>query len=113
MGRWRLVKLPLANLDLDAVRAKVLRAYDADDPVLQKFRGYARSLRDRVRPLRTYSVNAVSFVSMDGGDNRLVFNPAVVELVRVVDSRGRECAMDAVARTAKLAELEKRIQPGT
>lgn len=107
------MKLPLANLDLDAVRAKVLRAYDADDPVLQKFRGYARRLKDSVRPLRTYSVNAVSFVSMDGGDNRLVFNPAVVELVRVVDSRGRECAMDAVARTAKLAELEKRIQPGT
>lgn len=105
--------MPLADLDLDALRAKVLRAYDADDPVLQKFRGYARRLKDSVRPLRTYSVNAVSFVSMDGGDNRLVFNPAVVELVRVVDSRGRECAMDAVARTAKLAELEKRIQPGT
>jgi hypothetical protein len=105
--------LPLANLDLDAVRAKVLRAYDADDPVLQKFRGYARRLKDSVKPLRTYSVNAVSFVSMDGGDNRLVFNPAVVELVRVVDSRGREWAMDAVARTAKLSELEKRIQPGS
>lgn len=105
--------MPLASLDLNAVRAKVLRAYDADDPVLQKFRGYARRLKDNVRPLRTYSVNAVSFVSMDGGDNRLVFNPAVVELVRVVDSRGRECAMDAVARTAKLDELEKRIQPGT
>jgi hypothetical protein len=107
------MKLPLANLDLDAVRAKVLRAYDGDDPVLQTFRGYARRLKDSVRPLRTYSVNAVSFVSMDGGDNRLVFNPAVVELVRVVDSRGRECAMDAVARTAKLSELEKRIQPGS
>lgn len=90
----------------------MLRAYDADDPILQKFRVYARQLKDLVRPLRTYAVNAVSFVSMDGGDNRLVFNPAVVELVRVVDSRGRECAMDAVASTASLAELEKRVEAG-
>src|SRR5207237_837577 len=49
----------------------------------------------------------------DGGDNRLVFNPAIVELVRVVDSRGNQCALDAVASTASLTELEERAKPGT
>jgi hypothetical protein len=53
-------------------------------------------------------VNAVSFVSADGGDNRLTFNPAVVELVRVVDSRGNQCALDAVPSTISLQELEQR-----
>ena len=87
-----------------------MEAYNVDDPHLQRFRGYARRLRNSVKPLRTYSVNAVSFVSADGGDNRLTFNPAVVELIRVVDSRGNECALDAVAGTIGIEELEERVK---
>ena len=102
--------MSLANLDREELREKVLKAYNADDPHLQRFRGFARRLRDGVKPLRTYSVNAVSFVSADGGDNRLAFNPAVVELIRVVDSRGNECALDAVASTVALEELEERAK---
>jgi len=103
--------MALANFNLDALREKVLSAYKVDDPLLKKFRGYARRLSGNVRPLRTYSVNAVSFVSADGGDNRLTFNPAVVELVRVVDSRGNQCALDAIASTADSRELNERIKP--
>jgi hypothetical protein len=100
--------MALANFDLDAVRAKVLAAYSADDPILHRFREFARRLADGIKPLRTYSVNAVSFVSADGGDNRLAFNPSIIELVRVVDSRGNECALDAVASTADASELDQR-----
>lgn len=103
----------LGNEQRESLRKKILEAYDADSPYLKTFRDFARRLRDDIKPLRTYSTNAVSFVSADGGDNRLAFNPATVELVRVVDSRGNECAMDAVASTAKMNELEKRIQPGS
>ena len=102
--------MALANFDLDALREKVLSAYKVDDPLLKKFRGYARRLNANIRPLRRYSVNAVSFVSADGGDNRLTFNPAVVELVRVVDSRGNQCALDAIASSAKSSELNERIK---
>ena len=105
--------MALANFNLDELRAKVVAAYKADDPVLQKFRTYARRLRDKIKPLRTYSVNAVSFVSSDGGDNRLTFNPAIVELVRVVDSRGNQCVLDAVASTATLQDIEDRARSGT
>ena len=65
--------MALANFDLDALREKIRSAYKADDPIFQKFRGYARRLKAEIKPLKTYSVNAVSFVSADGGDNRLVF----------------------------------------
>ncbi|HEY5037734.1 MAG TPA: hypothetical protein VIJ93_01525 [bacterium] len=105
--------MALANFDLELLRKKVLEAYKNDNPMMEKFRGYARRLKDNVRPLRTYSVNAVSFVSADGGDNRLCFNPSVVELVRVVDSRGNQCALDAIASTASLADLEERTKPQT
>jgi len=54
----------------------------------------------------------VSFVSADGGDNRLYFNPAVIELVRVVDSRGNQCALDAIAGNAKSKSLNARAEEG-
>lgn len=105
--------MALANIDLVTLRDKILAAYQMDDPILQKFRNYAKRLQASVRPLRSYAVNAVSFVSADGGDNRLSFNPAVVELVRVVDSRGNECALDAVPGTADVHQLEDRIAAGS
>ena len=105
--------MALANFDLDALREKVLAAYQADHPQLQQFREFARKLKNGIKPLRTYSANAISFVAADGGDNRLAFNPVLVELVRVVDSRGNQCALDAVASTATLSELEERGREGT
>lgn len=104
--------MALANFDLEALKKRVLEAYKSDDPVLKRFRGYAKELSAAVKPLRTYSVNAVSFVSADGGDNRLVFNPALIELIRVVDSRGNQCALDAVASTSTIDELEERTGVG-
>lgn len=105
--------MALADINLDALREKIRSAYSTDDSVLTKFRGYAKRLKDGIKPLRPYSVNAVSFVSADGGDNRLTFNPAVVELVRVVDSRGNQCALDAVPGSVSLADLEERISPSS
>jgi hypothetical protein len=105
--------MALANLDLDALRARIREAQLSNDPILARFREFARRLKQDIKPLRSYSVNAVSFVSADGGDNRLTFNPSVIELVRVVDSRGNECALDAVPNTAALTELEKRVQAGS
>lgn len=75
-----------------------------DDPLLQKFREYARRLKEKIKPLRTYSVNAVSFVSADGGDNRLVFNPAG-------DSRGNQCVLDAIPIRAALVWLRLKGAP--
>src|SRR2546427_10079538 len=97
--------MALANLDLEKLRSKVLAAYRADDPTLGRFREYARRLRADVRPLRTYAVNAVSFVSADGGGNRLRRDPAAVELVRAVGSRGKHVALVAGAGAGSPQEL--------
>jgi len=101
--------MTLADFDLNKLKEKIRSAYKADDPIIEKFREYARRLKNNIRPIRPYSVNAVSFVSSDGGDNRLVFNPSIVELVRVVDSRGNECALDAVSSSTSIHEMQDRI----
>lgn len=101
--------MALADDDFAEIRSRVLAAYDVEEPVIQKLRQYARHLKNSVVPIQSYSANAVSFVSADGGDNRLYFNPAVVELVRVVDSRGNQCALDAIAGNAQASVLNSRI----
>ncbi len=100
--------MTLAEFDLDTLRQKILKAYNSDDSIFQKFRDYARRLAVGIKPLRKYSVNAVSFVASDGGDNRLTFNPATIELIRVADSRGVECALDVIASTSGPDELNRR-----
>ena len=66
-----------ANLDRDALRAKVLAAYNVDDLLPQQFRGYARRLVSNIKSMRKQSANNVSLVSSDAGDDRIAFNPAV------------------------------------
>lgn len=102
--------MTLADYDLAEIRKRIYEAYQKENPILEKFRKYARDLANRVKPVRPYSVNAVSFVSSDGGDNRLFFNPAVIELVRVVDSRGNQCAIDAIASNTKTSDLNERVK---
>src|SRR5579872_7437874 len=102
--------MALAEDNFEQIKKRVFDAYKSEDPIIAKFREYARQIKNNVKRIKPYSVNAVSFVSTDGGDNRLFFNPAVIELVRVVDSRGIQCALDAIAGNTKLDSLEERIK---
>lgn len=105
--------MALADDNFEDIKKRVFDAYKTEEPALLKFREYARRLKNDIKPIRMHSVNAVSFVSSDGGDNRLYFNPAVVELVRVVDSRGNQCALDAIAGNTDSAEFNKRATAGS
>jgi hypothetical protein len=100
--------MALADNNFEQIKQRVFDAYKNEDPVIQTFREYARRLKGDIKAIRPYSVNAVSFVSSDGGDNRLYFNPAVIELVRVVDSKGNQCALDAIAGNSTSEEFNER-----
>ena len=102
--------MALAENDFEQIRSRVRDAYEIEEPVVQKFREFAKRLKNEVKQIRPYSANAVSFVSTDGGDNRLYFNPAVIELIRVVDSQGNQCALDAIAGNTKYNSLNTKLE---
>ena len=104
--------MALTEENFEQIRNRIQSAYETEEPVIQQFREYAKQLKNNVKQIRPYSANAVSFVSADGGDNRLHFNPAVIELVRVVDSRGNPCALDAIPGNAKYESLNARGETG-
>jgi len=104
--------MALAEDNFKQVRERILQAYEVEEPIILKFREYAKELKSNIKQIRPYSANALSFVSIDGGDNRLFFNPSVIEFVRIVDSRGNQCALDAVPGNAKAESLNERAISG-
>jgi len=80
--------MSLASLDLEAAEKELREAAGVEFPKVE-------SLRQRLRPLQVTQLGyrqclAVAPVATDGGENRLSFDPLNVEIIRIVDSEGRE-----------------------
>jgi len=72
------------------------------------------SLRDDVRPLlgQTHRIQprqttALSLVATDGGQNQVVFDPFLVQLIRVVDSANNAYFTDVVTPASDIDELSR------
>ena len=105
--------MSLATLDIDKIREAVRDAYGHGRKTMEELRRDASLLS--LHKLGHYDVNAVAFVAADGGNRPIGeegegFNPDMVEMVRVVDSLGRERFLDAVAAHQSAAELVRQAR---
>ncbi len=97
--------MSLERLNIEKMRASFAYIWKSEQRILDEQREIARELKKDVRRLGHYQGSTVAFVAADGGDNRIHLNasmsagPAVVELVRIVDSNGREQALEAFCGT--------------
>lgn len=90
------------------MRGEITARMRADSVLLDALRAEVRPLRDSVRRIQARSATAVSLVATDGGNNRLEFDPFMVQLVRVVDSSNNEYCLEAVTPTTRLSEISAR-----
>ena len=96
----------LGQEELETIKRLFSDAWRAEKPVLDEQRDYARQLKRDVRELKLSQIRNVAcnvaFAAADGGDNRIRLGnaaghaPAIVEIVRVVDSENDIRVQDIV-----------------
>lgn len=90
---------------LDAIRASVRAQTERDRHLLDDLRADVRQHLLGGLALRPHIATAMSLVASDGGNNKLIFDPFNIHLVRVVDSLGRQLFLDVISPTSDPDEL--------
>ena len=93
---------------LETLAQELRRCMESDRCVLEELRADVRPLRDATRRIQPRPATAVSLVATDGGNNRIQFDPFLVQLVRVVDSNNNELFLEAVTPTSDVRALSRR-----
>lgn len=91
-----------------ALRAELATSIEGDRRVLDELRDDVRPLKGQTRKIQPRSTTAISLVGTDGGNNRIEFDPFMVQLVRVVDSSNNEYCLEVVTPTTSRAAVNER-----
>lgn len=79
-----------------------------DKGILDDLRDEIRPLRSNVRRIQPRTTTSISLVGTDGGNNKLQFDPFLVQLIRVVDSSNNEYCLEAITPTTSITSLSRK-----
>ena len=79
-----------------------------DHGLLIKLRKEISPLKSKTRKIHPRSTTSISLVATDGGNNKVEYDPFLVQLVRVVDSSNNEYCLEAITPSTKILDLNKR-----
>jgi hypothetical protein len=93
---------------LTTLRTEMRRRVADDAVLLDELCGDVRPLRPATRRIQPRATTAISLVGTDGGNNKVHFDPFLIQIVRVVDSSHNEYCLEVVSPTSDVAEVSRR-----
>ncbi|MGH6814106.1 MAG: hypothetical protein ACREC6_00215 [Hyphomicrobiaceae bacterium] len=93
---------------LQVLRTQIAACIAEDRMLLDQLVEDVRPLETTQHRIQPRSTTSVSMVGTDGGNNRLRFDPFLVQIVRIVDSSRNELWLEVVTPTTALAEIDAR-----
>jgi hypothetical protein len=92
---------------LPEVRELVRQRTEGDSGLLTDVLDEVNQLKTNVVTIQPRNTNSISLVAADGGNNRLQFNPYLLQVVRVVDSNGAERFLDIISPTTDPSVIDE------
>lgn len=93
---------------IDNMKSGIRAQIAEDQQILTALREQVRPLRGEVRRIQPRNTTSFALVGTDGGNNRIQFDPFLIQLVRVVDSSNNEYCLDVVSPTMDMDRLSAR-----
>jgi hypothetical protein len=90
---------------LGGLRQAIQDQIAGDRELLEQLRKEVQPLRGATRRIQPRTTTSISLVGTDGGNNKLQFDPFLVQLVRVVDSSNNEYCLEVVSPTTSVTAL--------
>jgi hypothetical protein len=92
---------------LPELRRRIRAQAALEARVLDELIRQARDLASLVRPIRPRTATAVALTAADGGNNSVAFNPFELQVIRIVDSQGKELFLDVVSPGTDITGLSR------
>lgn len=81
---------------------------EASRAELDKLVEHARAIESEVKVIKPRAATSVALMASDGGNNTVAFNPFYLQVVRVVDSNGKELCLEVVSPISEIEDLGRR-----
>ncbi len=89
------------------LREEIRTRLKDDQSLLDQLRQEIIPLKSVVRRIEPRSTTSIALVATDGGNNKLKFDPFLVQLIRVVDSSNNEYCLEAITPSTDIHKLSQ------
>lgn len=90
------------------LKEEISKSIDADKKLLDELREEIKILRNNVRRIQPRVTTSISLVATDGGNNRIQYDPFLVQLIRVVDSSNNEYCLESITPSTSVSALSQK-----
>ena len=91
-----------------ALNKEISERIKEDQTILDEIRREIRPYGSKVCKIQPRNSTSVSLVGTDGGNNKIQYDPFIVQLIRVVDSSNNEYCLEAITPSTKISSLSKK-----